>query len=580
MPKSLKVALTIVLALIELAGNEARAAQLEPITPRDCVTVRRVPDDRLASPMQINPQRTRVAYLVNSPNLTTNQNDVQLYMRDLNESSSKESVLVLSGTDVHDMRWLGDGTHLSVLVRSRGNLAVALVDVIKGTQTIIARLKGTDIQEYSIDRLGGTVVLMTDAATSSSLAEPTYAEEEQGYLIRPILPTNTRYHQAHLFAVWKTARSKWSLPTRLTLSSPLTHAPLRTLPYLRQLHLSLSPGGTSLLFSFLESEHIPSSWADNPAVKLFESHCVPLELTALYNLKTHETTLSLASAFVYRTPVWSTDSSSYLAVTTEAVNERPAESGTDYQNDLPPPHVYSVNKASGAAEELMSASSVAPEVLSSALNGDVVLRSGPDEIVRIRHEGKTWKKQPTLTIPIPVPRSLSYSPLASDGQHVVGDYEDAATPPEVYGYTVGQTSTQVLARLNPQFEYLRIAPTRTITWQTSDGYAIQGTLWLPPDYTEGVKYPLVIQTKPDAGDFACDSGGNHDPSFAPQPIADAGMIYLARTWPQDYRPANDAVHYPKGYPGGVSEPRSRWTSGIVRFEHLLRKVWSNPTKLG
>jgi len=579
MPTALTIASTILLALTELMVPAAHAGQLEPITPRDCVTVRRIPDDRLSSPIQINPQHTRVAYLVNSPNLTTNQNDVQLYVRDLKGGTEGENVPVSTGTEMHDLHWLGDGTHLSVLTRDRGNLVIALVDVIRKSRMVVARLKDADIQEYSIDSPGKTVVFAANAGNSNTI-ELTHADIEKGYLIHPNPPSDTRYHQAHLFVVSRTGRSEWSRPIRLSLTSPLTHEPIQFLSYLISLHLSLSPDGKSLLFSFVDSEHIPSAWLKNPIVAFFKSRGVPLEMISQYKLTTHQTSLSFASSFVYQTPVWNADSSSYAVVATEAVNEAPAGNRTGDVAGLPPPHVYSVSGRSGIAEEVMPASAVAPDILSTDCNEGVLLRSGAAKIVRIRREGSRWVEQSSVTIPVPTPRSLIYGPLASDGEHVVGDYEDAGTPPEVYSYSAGNASIQVLARLNPQFDHLDIAPTRPISWQTSDGYPLQGTLWLPPNYTEGVKYPLVIQTKPDAGDFACDSGGNHDPAFAPQPTANAGMIYIARTWPQDYKLSDDAAHYPKGYPGGISEAAFHmdiWDSAV---RALVAKGMVDPAKIG
>lgn len=580
MPKSLKIAVTILLALTPLAASAVRASELQPITPRDCTTVRRIPDDPISSPIQINPQHTLVAYLVNSPNLVTNQNDVELYVRNLRKSDRGESVLILTGIEIHDLHWLGDGTHLTALVRYEGHLVVTLIDINKKAQTIIANAENTDIKEYSIDRAGKTLVFATDVGRSPISTEYSHENAEQGYLIRPNAPADTRYHQAHLFMVAKVGRGSWAKPIELAISSPFTHAPIQALSYLIMLHLSISPDGTSLLFSFVEREHLPRSWANYPLVKSSNLDGVPLELTALYDLNTHETALSFASSFVYETPMWAADSSSYIGVTTEAVNDPRAGYGTDNVHYLPPPHVYKVSRISAIAEEVMAASPIAPHILSADLNGDILLRSGTTKIVRIRHEDGKWRKQSVVDIPLPTQRSLNYGPLASDGEHVVGDYEDASTPPEIYGYDIGQPSIQVLAKLNPQFEHLRIAPTETFSWQTSDGFKIQGTLWLPPNYTERMKYPLVIQTKPDAGDFACDSGGNHDPSFAPQPIADAGIIYIARTWPQDYQYADDAAHYPKGYPGGISEAAFHmdiWDSAV---KALVQKGMIDPNRVG
>lgn len=47
---------------------------------------------------------------------------------------------------------------------------------------------------------------------------------------------------------------------------------------------------------------------------------------------------------------------------------------------------------------------------------------------------------------------------------------------------------------NPQFAHLRWAAERVERWMTKNGAHWIGGLYLPPDYTSGTRYPLVIQT--------------------------------------------------------------------------------------
>jgi hypothetical protein len=495
----------------------------------------------------------------------TNQNDVQLYVKSLEDGDFAKGVSVVSGIEMHDLHWLGDGMHVLALIRDRGRLVVVLINVKEKASKIIARTNDADITEYSVDEQGKTLVFAADAGNTSGTSRPEHEEIEQGYLIQPMPQRDNLYHQARLFVVSSIAATEWSKPIELQLTSPLTNAPIQSLSYVNLLHLSMSPDGSSLLFSLVDSEHIPSAWMNNPIVKPFKELGVPLELTVIHGMKTQETKMSFASSFVYQTPVWADDSSSYVMVSTAAVNEPSPANGSDSLHGLPPPHVYSVNRISGIAEEVTSVSAAAPQVLYVDRDGDILLRPGNAAIERISRKGGRWKTQSPIVIPVRAQRSRNYTALATDGRNVVGDYEDAATPPEVFIYSIGQTSIHVLATLNPEFNQLQIAPTRAFSWRTSDGYQLHGTLWLPPDYKDGVKYPLVIQTKPDVGDFACDSGGNHDPSFAPQPIANVGMIYLARTRPIDYRGTDDEAHYPKGYPGGLSEAAFQmdvWDSAV------------------
>jgi dipeptidyl aminopeptidase/acylaminoacyl peptidase len=158
-----------------------------------------------------------------------------------------------------------------------------------------------------------------------------------------------------------------------------------------------------------------------------------------------------------------------------------------------------------------------------------------------------------------------FAEIASNGTRIVGDYEDSSTPPEVFLYTAGQTSVSIIDKLDPEFDHLTIGRTEPFTWKTSNGYEVTGRLLLPPGYIQGDKYPLVIQTKTDDGWFVCDSGSNHDPSFAPQPIANANILYLIRSYPEHWSEHDEVAHYPKDYPGQVGEAAFQtdiWDSAV------------------
>jgi dipeptidyl aminopeptidase/acylaminoacyl peptidase len=128
----------------------------------------------------------------------------------------------------------------------------------------------------------------------------------------------------------------------------------------------------------------------------------------------------------------------------------------------------------------------------------------------------------------------------------------------------------VVAQVDPQFDTLTLAPSQSIQWKTSTGYSVEGLLLLPPDYVEGKKYPLVIGTKPTTGEFVCDTGETHFPSFAPQPLANAGILYLMRYARGDESVQDMVDHFPKGFPGrqgigGIAEAAFQmdiWDSAI------------------
>jgi hypothetical protein len=90
----------------------------------------------------------------------------------------------------------------------------------------------------------------------------------------------------------------------------------------------------------------------------------------------------------------------------------------------------------------------------------------------------------------------------------------------------------------------------------------------------------VIHSYAASANFFCDSGTDHEPSFDPQPIANAGIMYLIRTYTPVSKRADEQAHYPKGYPGMLAEPAFNadlWDSAVEKFaaEGLI-----DPKKVG
>src|SRR6202044_3850527 len=105
-----------------------------------------------------------------------------------------------------------------------------------------------------------------------------------------------------------------------------------------------------------------------------------------------------------------------------------------------------------------------------------------------RRDG-VWSQASSFRIPLP--DNYRFAELASDGTVVVGDHQNATTPPEVFRFLKGEKGVRIIARLNPQFDLLTLAPMQTIEWQTSTGFEIEGLLFTPPGYVTGKRYPLA-----------------------------------------------------------------------------------------
>jgi dipeptidyl aminopeptidase/acylaminoacyl peptidase len=535
------------------ATYDGYSEQKRPITPRDCVTVKRLSDEIFGSAITINPQGTMAAYLVNAPNLATNQNDIELYVKQLSQEPDVPGRLLLTGARIKQLTWLGDGKHLVMLLLRKERTAVVTVEAATGRLEELARAPDDkDINEYTVSRNGSIVVF---AVAQPANVEDTLTPEQvaSGYRIPFERSEEAHYKQAKLYLVTRDEHGIWSRPRRLNIPSPFTQHPLQTLPYQITLHLSLSPDGRSLLFMYMSLEDLPPSWKASPIAKSFTStHGIPLQLTALYNIGNGDTEVTLKSAFLYQTPIWSPDGKRYLAVSTAPLGSI-WEQDDAGSNDLPPGHVLSVNPVTGETEQILGPRKIPPRPLAWNTEDEIVLRTAAYEISQYSRSSAGWKRTASFRVPLPTPRTLNFSQMAGDGVYVIGDHQDAQTPPELFLYKNGEKTIRIFSKLNPQFDHLMIAPTLAVSWNTSTGYEITGSLVVPPDFSPTRQYPLVIQTKPDNGGFVCDSGDNHYPSFAPQPLANAGILYLSRTWPKDFSYADDEAHYPEGYPSGVAE---------------------------
>jgi dipeptidyl aminopeptidase/acylaminoacyl peptidase len=103
--------------------------------------------------------------------------------------------------------------------------------------------------------------------------------------------------------------------------------------------------------------------------------------------------------------------------------------------------------------------------------------------------------------------------------------EDINTPPRVFVSDSRGLRKTLLFDLNPQFAKLEFGRVEAVRWKATDGHEAIGGLYLPPDYRQGRRYPLVIQTHGfQPNKFWIDGPWNS--AFAAQPLAAEGMAVL------------------------------------------------------
>jgi dipeptidyl aminopeptidase/acylaminoacyl peptidase len=489
---------------------------------------------------------------VKVPDVRTNTNEVQLFVKSLSDSDLGEGRLLATGPELAQLHWLPDGRHLTILRRVRSTVAVVSMDIERGDQQVLAQ-SSSDIKEYSIDRGAGTVAYaVEDSPVLSSSEKQPVKDPATGYRVVPQQTFVAQLPSRVVYVVRRRQSGGWAGPTPVTIHSPFSGRVLSGLSYFRTsaLRLSLSPDGRHLLITYINSDPLPAAWqTSRTARKIFDAG-LPTPLLVLEDLETNEGTIALKTYLPLSIPLWSPDSNSFAVVAMS-----PVDSIWEHQDQETPGalgHLFSVTLGSGVVRQVAAhVANNSEQPLNWPDNGSLLVHTSADTITKFSVSGDTWNAIGSYRMPLANMYRLAQ--FASDGRRVVGDYQNISTPPELFQYSLGGKSAIPIAKLNPQFGSLILAPAQTLQWKTKSGYEISGTLLVPPGYESGKRYPLVIQTKPYVGQFLCDTGVSHYPSFAPQPIADAGMLYLIRNYPEDINNDPDAGHYPTGYPGDIGE---------------------------
>lgn len=547
-------------------------AQQRPIEAADCVEIRRVPRDlSMRREITINRQGSLAAYLVQAPNLKTNRNDVQLHILPLSGDMTQKDRVVFRAEGISQLQWLEDGKHVAVLVSDRVTKAIVLVDVVRHTRETILESAG-DVREFSVDGKGNRVVYGTEVAhipPPSPSQDP--AAIASGYRIAFANDRASMFPRRSINVLSKGRDGVWKRPIRLMLMSPFTSRELTHFPYILSLRLSLSPNGRYLTLSYLEhAAEMSAEWRDSAQIKSMMGRGYDPEVTVLEDLATNVATVPIGTAWSMSIPLWSNDGRAFVLTAAAPINSKWEDDAIRQRKD--PSQEFSLFWVDPTLKQVATIpahpASINDQPLLWKSSGELLVQTNEDAITTFVSRGGAWNELSRLQLPFPASSHLVH--MATDGTSVIGDYQDPATPPEIFRYIPGGRM-EVLTALNPQFQLLQVAPTRQIRWETSTGVAVTGLLFMPPNYVVGTRYPLVIGTKPVQSDFFCDSGWTHYPSFAPQPLADSGIMYLVETPPRGGTATDDPEHYPKGYPGGIGEAEfnmDKWDSAISALDRM------------
>ena len=90
--------------------------------------------------------------------------------------------------------------------------------------------------------------------------------------------------------------------------------------------------------------------------------------------------------------------------------------------------------------------------------------------------------------------------FSTNGQTIVYTAQTSESPSDIWVWTTN-TSPRKISDFNPQTRSWRLGKVREVEWKNSrDGLIRRGVVITPPDYTEGKRYPTIVNTHP--GDTA------------------------------------------------------------------------------
>jgi dipeptidyl aminopeptidase/acylaminoacyl peptidase len=473
-----------------------------------------------------------------------------------------------------------DGS-IALVLSHGGAHEIVIVDVETGKQEV-AIASASNIGSLTMDASGNTMVYSVPENVNTTEDEGSPAEKgriAKGYRIDFDKKDSYDYATHTINIRHRSSAGTWSAPTAIAIENPFTHTATTHITYTN--FLSLSPDGKHLFLPF-QADGVPVEWKKNPFVNDVARVNSKPEIMVLYDVDKGSTKLAFKTVLDYSKPVWSSDSHSFFLNAHSPVGSHwEAEDIRDHLISATDANMFKIDVDSGEMSEVLrhvirvnyhdGPLFVLPE-------GDVIARIAGAGVVRLHQVGDAWREVARFAVPQKTEDRFYF--MVSNGTEIIGVHEDVTTPENLFVYKEGQKQIRYVTDINAQLRGVRFASVDTVHWTTSDGLNATGLLFIPPDYVPGERYPLVIQTKGDSGWFTCDSGMNHQPSFAAQPLATSGIMYLARSYDEQWNYQEEIDKRPKGYPGEISEAVQQmhvWESAV---ETLDKQGMVDPSKIG
>jgi dipeptidyl aminopeptidase/acylaminoacyl peptidase len=560
-------------------GIKAETKRL--LTPEACTEIRYIAEGGITDRprLQLSPDGLQAAYVLQVPDLISNDNKEELYVAAVNPQSSQSPTPVISNQFITAIRWFPDNRHLAVLLRRGQRIVIAQVDSVTKTQEIIWEADN-DITDYSIDAAGQTIAIAERTAVDSHFTPENSNDLRKGYRLDLASTAHSQDPKRRVYILRRGDDHHWNISEPLRFISPLSGRSISDITDNHSMHVDISPDGKLLLLDNLETfSDIPkgSAWERSPAVQEMRNRgVVALVVSYLYDISTSHVSMPLDTPYVLE-GLWAPDSKSYVKLALAPVGSQWEKS--DLEKGTPNIHIthlFSVNVVSGQVSEVLNRAEKEPVGWTRA--GEIIVRDPTGVLVTLKKISDQWK--PVSTIRILPAGAAPYDPFVSDGDRAIMQYQSAIVAPKIAAFDLKSGSAWTVATLNPEVNGYVLPKTKSISWTTSDGFEAKGLLLLPPNYDPHLRYPLVIETGSILynGEFACDSAMRHVSSFTRGILADAGVIYLMRDWPgiNDW----ETNYYPKGYPGHIAEAAYKQDLIESAVKALDKRKMIDPAKVG
>jgi dipeptidyl aminopeptidase/acylaminoacyl peptidase len=465
-----------------------------------------------------SPDKTRFVVVVETGNIENNTNVYALLLfltKDVFRSPPPQVVLSMSSSSNRDaisnVKWLEDNETITFLGEDPGQIPEVYSLNTRSRELKKLTTHATAVVAYDISRDGRTIVYKADPQPVPIL--DTTQTRRTGVVV------NSQYPNDLLLADCKPDQTIDASKKRLFLqiaSGTEYEIPTSDVTFWYQ-PLSISPNGQfALIASF--SDEIPVAWSEYEDKLLHPyiieqrkaGHWSNVEHYMLLDTANHKLTPLLDAPLWWanRGFAWVDDGASVLisgtllplSLSDSAERKRRLLHSFVAEVSLPGKRVTSITD-----EEMKIASW-------DNRSRTLTLRSQKGTRETYQQTGSEWKRVPL-------------EPEVSDESVRVTLEEDANTPPKVFVSRPNEAKPVLLFDLNPQFAQLQFGRVESVTWNATDGHAVEGGLYLPPDYQPGQLYPLVIQTHGfDEHRFWID--GPWSGAFAAQPLAARGFIVL------------------------------------------------------